>query len=164
MPTLSHPSQLAAAAEGGPQNRPRSAPFLLPGCGVMFDAGAPCYKKTTPFDKGCCPSGFSCERDAGSVTGSSCLQLPDVTQSFSVASARQACSQRAAPSDTCGSASGPDESICCPDGFVCRPEYDSGSSGSAPLNASEPYQPPAPTRYSCQANPTFQPLGELPID
>jgi hypothetical protein len=90
------------AAQGGPQ----LAPFLLPGCTIMFSAGALCSDKPTPVDKGCCPLGFSCTPDPTRPGGpATCVEKPAGRQTFArAAAAAEACSASVLPGGACGEA------------------------------------------------------------
>ncbi|GBF93295.1 glycoside hydrolase [Raphidocelis subcapitata] len=147
---------LAAGAANAAGGR-KPAPFVLPGCSVMFEPGAPCWAEPAPGQKGCCMQGFACERDESSTSRRRCMQLPSARQSFT-ATAAQACSRRVAPDGDCGSAAGgdggPDPGACCADGFSCQADRPATDAGAASNGT-------AAVAYTCKADSAFQPLAAV---
>ncbi|KAI8470545.1 MAG: glycoside hydrolase superfamily [Monoraphidium minutum] len=112
---------LAGVAQA--QGSSRLAPFLLPGCSIMFEPGAACNPKPTPVDVGCCPVGFACAAGGEGGERPRCLEKPAARQTFAAGAVALggACGRRVLPGNSCGGADGPEEGACCPDGFKCLP-------------------------------------------
>ncbi|KAI8465992.1 MAG: hypothetical protein J3K34DRAFT_435184 [Monoraphidium minutum] len=108
-------------------------PYVQPGCDVMFNPGAWCFPDPAPFVQSCCTPGFACLKDAKSMFGHSCQQLPAAAMNYTFSDAGE-CGSKVAPGGQCGGGggeckkwnmcanTGPWNSFCCPDGFTCQPE------------------------------------------
>lgn len=68
----------------------------------MFQPGALCFPKPSPFVKSCCTPGFECLPDSGSLFGHSCQQVATQQLKYGFESSYGPCINFVAPGGQCG--------------------------------------------------------------